>query len=98
MSLTAMDARTATRLRGAQLTYSPAGGTAGGLPPGYHHPGPTAGIATGPAAAAGAADSLLGWQAHLRAGLAVSASAPVAGPGTLVLLGIAAGLARLKIG
>lgn len=96
MSLTAMDAGTATRLRDAQLTYSAVGGTAGMLPPGYHHLRRTTVIGTGAAAFAGAADSLLGWQAHLRAGLAVSASAPVAGPGTLVLLGIAFGSARIS--
>jgi uncharacterized protein (UPF0548 family) len=94
MSLTAMDAGTAARLRGAQLTYSAVGGTAGVLPPGYYHLRRTAVIGTGAAAFAGAVDSLLGWQVHLRAGLAVSA--PVAGPGTLVLLGIAAGPARIS--
>jgi uncharacterized protein (UPF0548 family) len=96
MLLTAMAAGTATRLRGAQLTYREAGATAGVLPPGYCHLRRTAVIGTGAAAFAGAADSLLSWQAHLRAGLAVSASAPVAGPGTLVLLGIAAGPARIS--
>jgi uncharacterized protein (UPF0548 family) len=96
MLLSAMAAGTATRLRGAGLTYSAVGRTAGVLPPGYHHLRRTAVIGIGAAAFARAADGLLSWQAHLRAGLAVSASAPVAAPGTLVLLGISAGLVRIS--
>jgi uncharacterized protein (UPF0548 family) len=91
MPLTAMAAGTATRLRDAELTYREVGQTEGSLPAGYHHLRRATVIGTGAAAFAGAADSLLGWQAHLRAGLAVSASAPVAAPGGLVLLGVGAG-------
>ena len=48
------------------------------------------------AAAASYAGALLGWQAHLRAGLCVSASAATVGPGTVVVLGAGAGAARVS--
>jgi uncharacterized protein (UPF0548 family) len=91
MPLSEMNAGTAARLRGAELTYGEVGQTMGALPAGYHHLRRAAVVGAGAAAFAEAADSLLGWQAHLRAGLAVSASAPVAAPGGLVLLGVGAG-------
>lgn len=90
-----MAAEVAARLRGAGLTYSEVGQTAGVLPPGYHHLRRAAVIGTGPATFAEAAGSLFSWQAQLQAGLAVSASAPVAAQGTLVTLGIAAGPVRI---
>jgi uncharacterized protein (UPF0548 family) len=96
MPLIAMGAGTATRLRGAELTYGEVGRTAGLLPAGYHHVRRATVIGVGAVVFAGAADSLLGWQAHLRAGLAVSASAPVVAPGTLVLLGVPAGPVRIS--
>jgi len=91
MPLTAMGAGTAARLRGAELTYREVCRTTGELPAGHHHLRRAAVIGAGATVFARAADSLLGWQAHLRAGLAVPASAPVAAPGMLVLLGIVAG-------
>jgi uncharacterized protein (UPF0548 family) len=91
MPLTEMGAGTAARLRGAELTYGEVGRTMGALPAGCHHLRRTAVVGAGAAAFAEAADSLLGWQAHLRAGLAVPASAPVAALGGLVLLGVGAG-------
>jgi uncharacterized protein (UPF0548 family) len=96
MPLTAMAAATAARLRGAELTYGEVGRTTGPLPAGYHHVRRVAVIGTGAAVFAEAADSLLGWQAHLRAGLAVCPSAPVAVPGTLVLLGLPAGPVQIS--
>jgi uncharacterized protein (UPF0548 family) len=96
MPLTAMAASTAARLRGAELTCGEVGRTTGPLPADYHHVRRAAVIGVGAAAFAEAADSLLGWQAHLRAGLAVSPSATVAAPGGLVLLGVPAGPVQIS--
>jgi uncharacterized protein (UPF0548 family) len=43
-----------------------------------------------------AAAALLSWQAHLRAGLQVSASPATAGPGTVALLGLGTGRLRMS--
>jgi uncharacterized protein (UPF0548 family) len=96
MPLIAMDAGTAARLRGAELTYGQVGQTAGALPADYHHLRRAAVLGTGSRLFGEAADSLLTWQAHLRAGLTVSASTPAAEPGTVVLLGVAAGPTRIS--
>lgn len=50
----------------------------------------------GPETFGAAAAELLSWQAHLRAGLRVTASTATAEPGTLVLLGIGVGPLRLR--
>jgi uncharacterized protein (UPF0548 family) len=95
MSLTALDPGAARRLREAELTYREAGQTAGALPPGYHHLRRSAVIGSGAEVFAGAANALISWQAHLRAGLRVAASAATAEPGTVVLLGLGAGAIRI---
>lgn len=95
MPLTAMTAELAGRLRGAELTYREAGGTAGALPPGYHHVRRRAVIGSGGTVFTEAADALVSWRAHVRAGLRVSPSSATAEPGTVVLLGLGAGPIRI---
>jgi uncharacterized protein (UPF0548 family) len=94
MPLTVMAAGLADRLRNAGLTYSDVGRTAGALPPGYHHQRRSAVIGSGAQVFTDAASAVLGWQAHLRAGLWVSASSVTAVPGSVVLLGVGAGRIR----
>lgn len=91
-----MPAGLAGRLRAAGLTYREAGATAGVLPPGYHHLRRGAMIGSGAAAFAGAAQALLTWQMHVRAGLRVAASSAIAEPGSVLLLGLGAGPARIS--
>ncbi len=90
MPVTPMTPQTAARLRGAPLTYAAAGQTAGVLPPGYRHTRASAVIGSGEAAFTAAAAALLTWEAHVRAGLHVSASSAAAEPGSVVLLGAGA--------
>jgi uncharacterized protein (UPF0548 family) len=96
MPVTPMSAQTAARLRSAPLTYATAGQTAGVLPPGYHHLHASAIIGSGQAVFTAAATALLTWQAHLRAGLHVSAATAAAEPGAVVLLSVGAGPIRLR--
>jgi uncharacterized protein (UPF0548 family) len=96
MPLTVMTAKMADQLRKAELTYSEAGSTAGVLPPGYHHLRRSAVIGAGSQKFTDAAAALFSWQAHLRAGLRVSASSPTARPGSVVLLALGTG--RVRIG
>jgi uncharacterized protein (UPF0548 family) len=99
MPLTLMSPLLAGQLERAELTYREVGQTAGvlpGLPPGYRHLRRAAAIGSGAATFTEAAAALLGWQAHLRAGLRVSASTVIAEPGTVVLLSAGAGPARLS--
>jgi uncharacterized protein (UPF0548 family) len=91
MPLVVMAAGQAGRLRAAGLTYREAGQTAGVLPPGYHHLRRSAVIGSGAQVFTAAAAALFSWQAHLRAGLRVSATSATAGPGTVALLGLGTG-------
>ncbi len=84
------------RLTAADLTYAEVGQTAGPLPPGYHHVHRSVAVGAGSAAFAVAADSLLSWSVHSRAGVRVAASAPTASPGAVVLLSIGAGPVRIS--
>lgn len=74
------------RLGDAPLTYPEVGATAGTLPAGYHHVRRCEVIGQGPDAFAEAADVLMSWQMHSRAGLRVIASAPRAAPDVVVLM------------
>jgi len=80
----------ASRLALAELTYREVGATKGALPPGYHHLRRSRVIGSGRDAFATAASALLAWQVQLRAGLRVTASAPVAEPGAVVVLAVGA--------
>jgi uncharacterized protein (UPF0548 family) len=95
MSLTALELAVAHRLREAELTYGEAGQTAGALPPSYHHLRRSSVIGSGADVFADAANALISWQAHLRAGLRVAATAATAEPGIVVLLGLGAGPIRI---
>jgi len=96
MSVTGLSAELARRLESAELTYHPVGATAGTLPSGYHHLRVSRLVGSGPDAFADAAAALFGWQIHARAGLRVAASAAVAAPSAVVLLGIGAGPLRVN--
>ena len=86
----------ASRLALAELTYREVGATKGALPPGYHHLRRRRVIGSGRDAFATAASALLAWQVQLRAGLRVTASAPVAEPGAVVVLAVGARPLRVR--
>jgi uncharacterized protein (UPF0548 family) len=65
------------------------------LPSCYHHLRRGAVIGSGAKVFADGVHALAGWQAHLRAGLRVAASAATAEPGTVVVLGLGAGAIRI---
>jgi uncharacterized protein (UPF0548 family) len=92
----AMSAQLASRLAAAELTYAEVGATQGALPSGYRHLSASRVVGSGPDAFKTAASALLAWQVQLRAGLRVTASAPVAEPAAVVLLGIGPGLMRVR--
>jgi uncharacterized protein (UPF0548 family) len=75
-------------LRQARLTYREQGATRDALPAGYHHVHRRALVGVGQVAFERAARALSHWDMHRRAGLGVTASAPVAVPGSVVLLTI----------
>jgi uncharacterized protein (UPF0548 family) len=83
------------RLAATALTYAETGATAGPLPGGYHQLARRVVLGRGEELLASAGDAVARWQVQLRAGVSVAASAPVAAPGTVVLLGIGAGRLRL---
>jgi uncharacterized protein (UPF0548 family) len=91
-----MSTQLASRLVAAKVTYAEVGATQGALPAGYHHLRATRVIGSGPVAFAAAASALLAWQVQLRAGLRVTASAPVARPGAVALLRAGAGPLRVR--
>src|SRR5215469_4980902 len=86
----------ADQLASAELTYHHAGATKTTLPAGYHHQNAAKVIGKGAETFGVAAAELIGWQAHLRAGLRVTASTATAVPGTVVLLGIGVGPLRMR--
>lgn len=96
MPVTVMPAALADRLRETDLTYGEAGATGGALPPGYHHVHRRVVIGSGPRVFTAAANALVGWQVHARAGLSVSASSPTAEPGSVLMLRL--GVAAIRIG
>ena len=79
----------------AELTYAEAGRTAGSLPGGYHHVRRSTVIGVGHGAFHRAADRLIGWQVHSRAGLQVAVSRTTAEPGAVVQLSVGVGRARI---
>jgi uncharacterized protein (UPF0548 family) len=90
-----MSAALEGKLADAELTYVQVGQTAAALPPGYHHMCRSVVIGAGRAAFDTAADLLLSWAVHSRAGLRVAASRPTAEPGAVVMLGLRAGPVRI---
>ena len=93
--VTALPNRAQAALRAAAFTYPDVGATAGPLPPHYRHftrSRPLVGRDLPEAA-----EQLLAWRAHERAGLRVAASSPVATPGAVVLMRLGIGPAALRI-
>ncbi|SDQ10931.1 DUF1990 family protein [Quadrisphaera sp. DSM 44207] len=76
---------------GQDLTYPEVGATAGDLPSGYAHVRREVPLGRGEEAFARAAEQLLGWRMHSRAGLLVRAGTPAAQPGTTVVLAVPLG-------
>ena len=74
------------RLKGEQLTYAEVGATARILPTGYHHIRRVETIGRGHQTFTDAADALVAWQMHSRAGLQVIPSAPRAARDVVVLM------------
>lgn len=68
------------------LSYSEVGATGVALPEGYRHLARNEVVGSGSAAFASAAELLMTWRMHERAGLRVRASSPRATPGSNVLL------------
>lgn len=67
-----------------ELSYPEVGATAGELPPGYHHVRRRRLIGSGAATLDAAADVLLGWDVHRRAGLRIDPDTPRVTAGTTV--------------
>ncbi|WP_307816580.1 DUF1990 family protein [Nocardioides limicola] len=72
----------AIRLRSLPLTYSEVGATASAMPPGYRHLAHSTTLPRG--AFEGAAELLMTWGMHERAGLRVRSSAPRVAPDEVV--------------
>jgi uncharacterized protein (UPF0548 family) len=87
---------TRRRLAEAALTYSEVGATIGELPAGYHHLRRRVVIGRGQQAFVNAAADIAAWQVQLRAGVAVTVSAPTAILGAVALLGLGVGPLRLS--
>jgi uncharacterized protein (UPF0548 family) len=96
MAVEVMSPELVSRLESAELTYQHAGQTRGALPDGYRHLRRSLVIGAGADVFASAVTDLTGWQVHLRAGLRVTASAPAAQAGAVVLLAVAAGPVRVS--
>lgn len=96
MRLDSLPTVTRDRLAGARLTYGEVGATAGELPARYHHLARRVVVGRGHQVFADAGNAITRWQVQLRAGLNVSASAPTALPGTVVLLGLGVGPLRVS--
>lgn len=83
------------RWRTAPYSYAEVGATAGRLPTGYRHVRIRADIGSGAAAFERAADLMLSWEMHRRAGTDLVTSELVAGPGAVVLQRIRLGPVRV---
>jgi len=70
------------------FTYTQQKATAGQLPAGYHHIRRQARIGGGREVFNAAADQLLAWGMHRGAGLTITASHPVAEPGTIARIAL----------
>lgn len=81
-------ARTLERVRGARLTYTEEGATAGALPPGYHHVRASRVLGTGEAVYAAACDGLRTWQLHRGQGFLVAPADPPLEVGTDVVTAV----------
>jgi len=73
------------RYENAELTYTPVGATAVDLPPGYEHNERRIRIGAEAETFSRAADAVLTWEMHRRAGLVVAAEGPAVAGRTVVL-------------
>jgi uncharacterized protein (UPF0548 family) len=82
------------------ITYpkSEQGATRGEMPGGYDHLSITAEIGEGQAAFDWAADALMRFEMHRRAGLKIEATGPVAAPGVTVAQGVGVGPVQVVAG
>lgn len=80
---------------GPGLTYPEIGATRGKFPAGYHSLVMRRDLGTGPERFQQAAETLLTWQMHRRAGLTVRTSSRRIAPGTRAVLGLGVGPARI---
>lgn len=83
-------------LRTASLTYEEVGSTRGALPNGYHHVDRRRILGQGQSAFDAAAQALVQWQLHRRAGLTVLAEADRAAEDVNLIIGIGVGHLRLR--
>src|SRR5262245_49101785 len=90
-----MSAELASRLASADLTYEAVGATKGAPPAGYRPLRVSRLVGSGADAFVAATSALRNWQVHRRAGLRVTASAPIAAPGAVVLMHLGAGPLRI---
>lgn len=79
------------------LTYAEVGRTAGELPVGYRHIRRTMRLGSGRDRFGRAADALLAWDLHRRAGLTVTTASPTAKLDADVILGWGVGRLRLPV-
>lgn len=93
MRISTLDADRAARLRAATLTYEPAGDTS--PRPGFGWLDRTRRLERRDLG--GAAEDLLGWQVHARAGLVVAASAPRAAVGVVLEMRLGVGPVALRV-
>jgi uncharacterized protein (UPF0548 family) len=84
-------------LRDAPFTYSEVAATASSPPGGYHHVARSALIGRGRPFFEQAADTLMSWQMHRRAGLRVVASVPRATPDAVVLMRLGVGPFAIRV-
>ncbi len=96
MVVTALPAEVRDWLAGLDLTYREVSATTGDLPAGYGHITCAVPIGHGRQVFITAADAVRSWRVQLRAGLTVSASSPIAMPGTVLIIGVGIGPLRLK--
>lgn len=80
------------------LSYPEVGATRGPLPGDYHHLVRHRTVGTGATTFRAAAEQLMSWDLHRRAGLSVAPTTPSAVPGARVLLGLGRGPLTLRFG
>ena len=85
------DVRWLERLRDESFTYAEVGATASAMPTGYHHVRRSELIGRGLSSFSDAAEVLMSWDMHRRAGLHVTTSAARAAPGVVVAMRLGIG-------
>jgi len=96
MGLVVLPVELRDQLANVELTYHEVGATSGDLPAGYHQLSCSVLIGCGHQVFDSAGDAVCQWWVQLGAGLRVSASAPTAVTGAVVILGLGIGSLRLQ--